>query len=277
MVHKISICNLKGGVGKTLLSTQLAMFLSAHGKRVLLVDADYQGNTTSLMVQPVRNKKGILVQPEELPATKTSQLYEKGTKTVTPYTVRKNLDLIWTKIADADLIMCSFKELKEARNVSVNIKKIEKDYDYVIFDCPPSLGTACAGPLLSSDWVLVPMCLGPSIKESIAGITETFHELRKIHKDLKLVGYMVNRVPRVPTKMYDELMDLLKEKLHGLLFENKIRSTLSIQKAGLNKEPIWEYPYGKSAYREFVAVFDEMLTRIGEIPLGPVPTDKEEN
>jgi chromosome partitioning protein len=272
MPRRISICNLKGGVGKTMLSTQFAFFLGAHDKKVLLVDADYQGNATSILTDYAKRiaeeaGEGDDFTPEL--GTKTAELYKPDLDQVTPTKITENIDLIYTEMADEDLVDCSQLPVPVAINVTKNISAIAEQYDFIIYDCPPSLGTACAAPLIASDWIIIPVEIGTSFKDSIYGINKATLNVSKVRPDIEILAYVVNRFE--PTPSDEEIFAGLKNLLGSQLLDAKIQYRRCLRKAGLEHVPLWEYRNANKVTKfELVRAFDELLERMGESKLGEV-------
>ncbi len=144
----ISITNQKGGVGKTTTCVNLAAYLADYGKKVLLIDMDPQGNASqSVGVEPPKDKNTIY---EVL-------LNECKISSACYDSVQKNLSVVPSTVdlsgVEVDLVYLDNREkvLKEA------LEEIKNDYDYILIDCPPSLGLLTVNALTASDSILVPI------------------------------------------------------------------------------------------------------------------------
>lgn len=259
---KIAFCNLKGGVGKTMLSVQFVYWLSAHGKKTLLVDADYQGNASSLLLADFTENTADLANR----CTKASELFSGDLKEIHPFKLSELIDIIPSEVADVDLVNCSFKPMETSLNVAKNIAQIENLYDYVIFDCPPSLGTAVAGPLIACDRLIVPVALGANFQESLSSIQAALAATRQIAPKLKLLGYVVNRLPR-RSALDNELFKSVAKWLGRELFTQPVHDWITILRAGQTKKPVFSLP-NKEPGQELSRLFDELLLKLEEKPLG---------
>ena len=147
-LRKIAVANQKGGVGKTTTVVNLAACLGEQGKRVLVIDADAQGNTTS----------GLGLEKNKLENTLYNVLLGEIKAEEAVYkTVADGVDVIPSNMdlsgAEIELIAADGREyiMKEC------ISSMEKNYDFVIIDCPPSLGLVTLNALTAADTVLVPV------------------------------------------------------------------------------------------------------------------------
>ena len=269
-VWKISFCNLKGGVGKTTLSVQFAYFLTAHGKKVLLVDSDYQGNATSNLIPESNGKKGVSLSSLGYDCTRAYELFKspKPLHKIVPAQLNENLFIIPTEVADTELVRCSFLPMKTSLNVAKNLAKIEDEFDYIIFDCPPSLGTAVAGPLIASHRLIAPVVLGANFQESVLSIMGTVRAVHPIAPNLKLLGFVVNRLPKNQTDI--NLYKVVQEQLGNRLLDPAIHDWLTIHRATQLKKSVFSMKR-KEAAKELVALYDNILKKLGEEPLG-MPT-----
>ena len=145
----ISITNQKGGVGKTTTSVNLAAGLAYLNKKVLMIDIDPQANAT----------QGIGVDRMQITGTTYDVIEgDKEIKDVTLKTEVPRLSVVpaSTDLATADIEISELKSGRELR-LKEKLKKIKKNYDYIIIDCPPSLGLLNRNALAASDSVLIPV------------------------------------------------------------------------------------------------------------------------
>lgn len=168
----IAIANQKGGVGKTTTSVNLAAGLAVEEKKVLLVDADPQGNATSGSGVPRLQSRKTLYN--------ALVLNEDLENIILP----TELPLLWVLPADKNLAGAEI-ELVETENREYILKnllsKIKKKYDYIIIDCPPSLGLLTLNGLTAADSLLVPI---QCEYYALEGVTELFDTLARLRRGL---------------------------------------------------------------------------------------------
>ena len=246
-VWKISFCNLKGGVGKTTLSVQFAYFLTAHGKKVLLVDSDYQGNATSNLIPESNGKKGVSLSSLGYDCTRAYELFKspKPLHKIVPAQLNENLFIIPTEVADTELVRCSFLPMKTSLNVAKNLAKI-----------------------IASHRLIAPVVLGANFQESVLSIMGTVRAVHPIAPNLKLLGFVVNRLPKNQTDI--NLYKVVQEQLGNRLLDPAIHDWLTIYRATQLKKSVFSMKR-KEAAKELVALYDNILKKLGEEPLG-MPT-----
>lgn len=183
MAKIISIANQKGGVGKTTTTINLGACLNAAGKRVLIVDIDPQGNATSgLGVKKADVAKDIYdVLLSELPV-----------KAATYHTKRINLDVVpaTIQLAGAEVELTS--QMAREQRLEAGLKKVVDDYDYILVDCPPSLGQLSINAFTASDSIIIPV---QSEYYALEGLSQLLNTIRLVQRhfnaDLGIEGVLL--------------------------------------------------------------------------------------
>ncbi len=176
-----AVLNLKGGVAKTTTVVNMAAILARlHGKRVLVIDADSQANTTEFF-------GGV---PEA--GDTFSDMLRRSCKTqVIFHSNFPGVDLLG---ADDSLMDLDLSKV-EGQQVDVSclknkLKELEADYDYVFIDCPPAFNAASAAALLAADDVLIPMKLDAFSLRGMANLMRQIRNMQRINRGLKLAGLL---------------------------------------------------------------------------------------
>ena len=253
MGKAIAIFNQKGGVGKTTTNINLAACLAIRGKKVLILDIDPQGNTTS----------GIGVTKRNLKDTIYNILIDKDydpRKAIIKISVN-NLDLIPASVdlagAEVELVSVDGREnaLKEG------LDKIKEDYDYIFIDCPPSLGLLTINSLAAVDSVLVPIQCEFYALEGVSQLVSTIELVKKsLNPKLEIQGVILS--------MFDGRTNLSLQVVQEVkrYFGNKVYSTVIPRNVRLAEAPSYGMPIteydpkskGAEAYGDFADEFLEL-------------------
>lgn len=185
MARVICIANQKGGVGKTTTAINLAASLAVMERRTLLIDCDPQANATS----------GLGLRPEDLEADLYSVFYtpdkERVHKAVIP-TRGRYLDLLPATIELVGVEVELVNEMAREQYLQAVVRCLEPDYEFIIIDCPPSLGLLTINALCAAKELLIPLQCEFFALEGIVKLYETFKRVRrKINPDLEILGIVL--------------------------------------------------------------------------------------
>lgn len=255
MGKAIAIFNQKGGVGKTTTNINLGACLALKGKRVLMLDIDPQGNTTS----------GIGVSKKELEYTVYELLIEDNfdPRDTVLHTSVENLDLIPANVdlAGAEIEMVQL-EGREKR-LQKAIDKIRNDYDYIFIDCPPSLGLLTINSLSAVESVLIPIQCEFYALEGVSQLMSTIELVRKnLKPDLEVEGVVLSMFDG-RTNLSIQVVQEVKKYFGAKVYSTVIPRNIRLAEAPSFGMPIVEYDprsKGAEAYREFA---EEFLEREG--------------
>ncbi len=244
MAKIISIVNQKGGTGKTTTATNLAAFLAAMGKYILLVDLDPQANATS----------GLGFEPEAL----DKNLYHALVDNVYPEDVIRKTNLFGYDLVPAgeDLAGAAIElvNMPEREFKLYNLlHRVRTNYDYIIIDCPPSLGLLTINGLTAADEIIVPVQCEYYALEGLGQLLKTVNLIQdNLGRDLRIKGALLT--------MYDKRNKLSRQvakeiRLHfpGYVFEAVIPRCIRLAEAPSFGKTIFQYEpnsFGGSAYRQ---------------------------
>ena len=189
----IAICNLKGGVAKTTTTVNLAANLARdHGKRVLVIDADSQSNTTAVYANAVLKQhetlSDLLRMPKSERAAFSVGFNLEPTISASSF---ENVDLLPadSTLMDLDLSKVESDEVF-TEVLALGLPDLQSRYDYVLIDCPPAFNAASAAALLASDEVLIPVKLDAFALEGMANLMQQIFNMRKINPKLRVLGLL---------------------------------------------------------------------------------------
>jgi chromosome partitioning protein len=248
----ISICNQKGGVGKTTVAYHLGLGLYDFGYSVLLVDFDPQGNLSATFGK--QDSCAAL----EIFADKPSIVSE----IVAGDSADTGISLISSNIylakAETRISFTSYTKFRKALDKE---NKKNNQWNFAIIDCPPSLGIFTINALTASDYVLIPSLPYYYSLLGLKDLMEVVESLREEHLNtkLKILGILINQVDR--TIVARESMDVLEQKFSKLVFRTKVPKTIRVEEALQAKKPIWEYDTNNLASTAFKAFVEEFLQK----------------
>ncbi|HQI41560.1 MAG: chromosome partitioning protein ParA [Ignavibacteriales bacterium UTCHB2] len=253
MAKIISIANQKGGVGKTTTTINLSALLAAAEKRTLLVDIDPQANSSS----------GLSV------TNHTPSVYEvlvgtKNIKEVIINTFMPFLDMLPSNInlvgAEIEMVDIENREvlLKNALN------EISSDYDYILIDCPPSLGLLTLNALTAADSVLIPVQCEYFALEGLGQLLNTINIVKKhFNKDLAIEGVLLTMFDtrlRLSHQVAEEVRKYFGDKVFNTVINRNVR----ISEAPSYGKPIILYDAISSGAQNYMALASELLEKNSE-------------
>lgn len=244
MAKIISICNQKGGTGKTTTVVNLAAALSELGKRVLIVDLDPQGNATS----------GVGINKNELSVSVYDVLlHKKEIQDVLVSGVSENLDIIPCNIsltgAEIELVGVLSRETR----LKVSLRAVEDFYDFIFIDSPPSLGLLTLNSLVASGSIIIPIQCEFYALEGVSQLVNTIGLIRDgLNSRLSIEGVLLTMADfrtNLTNEVIKEIKNYFKESVYNTIIPRNVR----LSEAPSHGKPITEYDsssVGAQKYRE---------------------------
>ena len=240
----ISVANQKGGVGKTTTTVNLSTILAKKGKKVLLIDTDPQGNATSGL--GVSKDVELSVYDILIGDTEFDETLQE--------TAIKNLKVCPSNISLAGAEVQLVSMMSREQRLKTKLDKIKDQYDYILIDCPPSLGLVTLNAFTASDSVLIPVQCEYFALEGLGQLLNTVNLVKKhLNKNLEIEGALLT--------MYDARTNLSNQVVKEVkkYFEDKVYKTVNPRNVRLSEAPSYGMPItvydprskGAKAYEKF--------------------------
>ncbi len=252
MTNVLSIVNQKGGVGKTTTSVNLSAFLAEQGKKTLVIDLDPQGNATS----------GFGIDKSVLESSVYDILVnDTPMNEVILKTDRKNLDICPTNInlagAEVELVSAMSREtiLKRA------IESIGKKYDFILIDCPPSLGLLTINALAASTGVIVPIQGEYYALEGLTQLIDTINLVRKhLNPSIGIYGVIITMFDG-RTQLTKQVTEEVSKYFGEKVFRTVIPRNIRLAEAPSHGKTIAEYDRNSKGGKAYLELAREVIAR----------------
>ncbi|MGE0994136.1 sporulation initiation inhibitor protein Soj, partial [Bacillus sp. GMa5/2] len=240
----------KGGVGKTTTSVNLGAGLAQVGKKVLLVDIDAQGNATT----------GVGIEKSELDQCIYNVLVEDAdVQGVIQKTATENLDVLPATIqlagAEIELVPTISREVRLQRA----LQPVRDEYDYIIIDCPPSLGLLTINALTAADSVIIPVQCEYYALEGLSQLLNTVRLVQKhLNKNLAIQGVLLTMLD-ARTNLGIQVIDEVKKYFRDKVYRSIIPRNVRLSEAPSHGKPIMQYDAKSRGAEVYIDLAEEVI------------------
>jgi len=248
MTKIISFANHKGGVGKTTTTHSVGIALGRAGRKVLLIDFDPQANMTESagiedqeydIYHSITNKISDLVQV---------QLYEN----------------VWLTPSSIDLASAEQElssEMGREYFLKTILERVKDNYDYILIDCPPSLGLLTTNALTASTDVFIPIQAQYLAMKGLDKLLQVVNIIRnRLNPDIKVSGVLVTQF-NSRTSLNKNVYDFVHNKFPDIAFKTAIRNNISLAESPSNGSDIFAYDKRSNGAKDYLALTEEVLSR----------------
>jgi len=250
MAKVIALCNQKGGVGKTTTAINLATYLALSGKKILLIDIDPQGNATSglgINKHDIKHSVYHLLIDDAEPRS-----IMIGTQIGNLLLFPSNLNLTGAEVELVSILGREHK-LKKALTGLLN------DFDFILIDCPPSLGLLTINALSAANSVLIPIQCEYYALEGLGQLVNTINLVKEnINPSLEIEGVLLTMAD-YRTKLTNEVINEVKKFFSGKVYETVIPRNIRLAEAPGFGKPIALYDRASIAARKYEDFTNELL------------------
>ncbi len=245
----ISVANQKGGVGKTTTTVNLATILAKKGKKVLLIDADPQGNATS----------GLGLDKDLEPSTYDILVNDTELEEAMQKTMIKNLKVCPSNmnLAGAEVELVSMMSREQRLKEKVDI--IKEKFDYILIDCPPSLGLVTLNSFTASNSVLIPVQCEYFALEGLGQLLNTINLVKKhLNKEIKIEGALLTMYD-IRTNLSNQVVKEVKKYFENKVYKTVIPRNVRLSEAPSYGMPITEYDPRSKGAKSYIKFAKEFL------------------
>lgn len=252
MAKIISISNQKGGVGKTTTAMNLSASLGVLEKKILLIDADPQANSTSGLGHDPSMKSPNIYSCLSFGEIKKSDIIKS--KSPNLYLLPSCIDLVGAEIEMVNL-------LNRENTLKICIEKIQDDYDYIIIDCAPSLGILTTNALTASNSVIIPIQCEYFALEGLGKLLNTIKIVKqRLNKDLSIEGLLLTMYD-TRLRLSNQVVDDVKKHFQDLVFDTIIHRNVKLSESPSHGKTIIMHDASSKGAINYLNLANEILNR----------------
>ena len=236
----ITFANHKGGVSKTTSTASIGACMARMGKKVLLIDLDGQANLTLYFIP----------NEDEVQASIFDSLVDGAPLPVKH--IRENLDLVPSSLEMASAEIALTNLLAREQLLSRLLEPVKQNYDYILIDCPPSLGIVTTNAFLAADEIIVPL-KGMRMLDSFVST------LQRVKPNLRLGGVFIARFNH--RKLNKVVEQAVKSRYETITMQTRIRENIALAESAGSGQSIFEYDPQSNGAKDYQALTEEIISR----------------
>lgn len=245
----ICIANHKGGVGKTSTTASVGSILASRGYRVLVIDLDAQANLTVSLLKEEQEESiyyALTGKEESLP--------------IVPVTPSLSIVPSSLQLATAEMELTA--AISRERILAGLLEPVKKQYDFILIDCPPSLGLLTLNAFTASKEIIIPLVAEVLPFKGLTMINRFTQQVKsRLNPSVHIFGILLTRWES--TNLSKQIEQGLRTELGDKIFETKIRKNITIAEAPLECKNITDYAPKSNGAADYRAFTDELLRKLG--------------
>ncbi len=253
MTRIVAVANQKGGVGKTTTAINLAASVASRGHRVLLVDFDPQGNASSGVGYPRDRVEQSIY--DALVGDATVAEVIRPTEITTLFLAPATTDLVGAEI---ELISADRRE----RVLADALAPVIAEYDYIVIDCPPSLGMLTLNALVAADGVVVPMQAEYFALEGLSALTSTIEKIKSAYNPHLTIDGVLFTMFDARLSLANQVRSEVAQYFGEKVFTETVPRNVRLSEAPSHGKPCLLYDLKAPGTKSYLAVADEYLARL---------------
>lgn len=254
----IAICNQKGGVGKTATAVSMGIALTEKGKKVLLVDFDPQGDATyslgwqnyDKLENTIASLMKKIIKDEKIKEGEAILSHKEGVDLIPANESLADMEVALVNVMSRELVLKDY------------LDEVKNKYDYVLLDCPPSLGMLTVNALVAADSVLIPVQANPLPAKDMTQLLKTINKVKRgLNPRLKIDGIVITLVD-VRTNLAKDVTMQLKENYGSAIkiYENQIPLAVKAAEVTARGKSIFAYDENGTVAKAYKALAKEVIS-----------------